>query len=380
MNKTSAMIFFLIFSRQLHLGTYFMVMPFFALYLKNVTHFSSSQTGIIIGMSTLTFAIFVLWIKHISDHINNKIFLFISYILWSISFLGFYFSQNFYSFLFFSFLSGISMCFSSVDRILLVILSEEKIYIMQKILRPIGYIVMGVAPLAGALLYEYNVKASFIITFFIFFVLSFLVLFFVNSDIPVNKEKNISFFKKISTVTKNKNFMIFILGNIILTTALASDNLLHSIYFNKQGFDTFMISFYFFCLAFLSFLSVLTLLLFKKKMKLPNEYSIGCILYAIGTSIYLMTTLSYAVIVLIAVFIALGDYFLTNSTLVIKKMSPKGQEGLYTGVRSFTDLAWFISPLFLGYLLDTQSRYYIFGIISLVIISMIFFRKSLAEI
>ena len=174
--------------------------------------------------------------------------------------------------------------------------------------------------------------------------------------------------------------MIFILGNIILTTALASDNLLHSIYFNKQGFDTFMISFYFFCLALLSFLSVLTLLMFKQRMRLQHEYIIGCILYIIGTSIYLMTSLSYSVIVLIAVFIAVGDYFLTNSTLVIKKMSPKGQEGLYTGVRSFTDLAWFISPLFLGSLLDIQNKYYIFGIIALVAFSIIFFRKSLASI
>ena len=104
--------------------------------------------------------------------------------------------------------------------------------------------------------------------------------------------------------------MIFVLGNIILTTALSSDNLLHSIYFDKQGFDSFMISFYFFCLSFLSFLSVVFLLRFKKRMKLQNEYLIGCVLYIVGTSIYLIIDLSYIIIVLIAFFIAVGTIFL----------------------------------------------------------------------
>ena len=374
------MILFLVVSRQLHLGTYFMVMPFFALYLKNIMEFTSSQTGFVIGINTLTYAVFVLWVRHISDHINNKIFLFISYTLWSISFLGFYFSVSYYSFLLFSFLSGISMCFSSVDRILLVILSEDEVYMLQKFLRPIYYTVMGVSPLIGAMLYEYDVKMNFIVTFTIFVIIAILTLFFVNNKTPLNKDKHASFLKKFKSVIQNRSFMIFILGSILLTTAVASDNLLHSIYFDKQGFEPFMVSFYFFCLAFLSFLSIAFLLVLKKRIKLKNEFLLGCLLYMIGTSIYLITSISYVVIVIIAIFIAIGDYFLTNNAVVVKKMATKGEEGIYSGMLSFIDIAWFISPLFLGYMLDLNINYYIVSILGLVAISMLLFKMSLSKV
>lgn len=373
-------IYFLMLSRSLHLATYFMSTPFLVIYLKNIVNLTPTESGLVVGISSLIFAIFGIWFKHLSDSINNKLLLVLSYALWSIAYLGYYFSDDFYFFLISSVISGISMCLSSVDRIIIVNTTENRLYFIQKIMKPLYFLGMGLGPVIGGWLYSIDKKLIFITVFILFVFIMLITLFFIpkNSTNTVDKKEN-KFFEGMKSCILDKRLMFFTVASILLVTAASSDNLLHPIFFSMVD-STYnhvkIISFYFLCNAIFSALIVFVFYLKHWHFSLRNEYLLGCLLYAIGTAVYFLS-LSYFSIIIITFIIALSDYFTSNKMTFIKKYAPEEKVGIYSGFLSLFDLGWFLCPLILGKILSLNSQLYLVSIILLVLSAIPLFRTAL---
>lgn len=192
---------------------------------------TQAQIALLFSIFTLSLALLEIPTGSYADTLGHKKSVFIGLILESLYFLIFFFSTNFYWFVFGMLISALGIAFQSgaVQSLIYEILEKEKqtehFTKVQGKLQSISLLVTIIAAPIGTLLYKYNPQTPYFLSF-LFTFLTALWLLFVKYEFTRNKASASAYLRNIKTgvhLTIKNNYL---LGLIIIGLSLTLSRLL----------------------------------------------------------------------------------------------------------------------------------------------------------
>lgn len=349
----------------------FMSLPFLAIYLTQTGVFTSSQIGLILGISGLVLSITGLLNGIYIDRNSYQAILTIALFLSGFCYLGFMFSMHmFYGLLLLNaalgwFRSLIEICVLSM----LVNHTKSENLSYAHSARFIGAnlgVVLG--PLIGAIMATHQSVLIFSIAGIMHITLGIMMLFYCEepNNLEVSKDKS-SVWKNFQEVFKDKFLIIITLINLILWTAYSQLDTTIPQYLAHNDKNPAIL------FSIMMIINAIICVIFQPFALRCAELTSIKVCAVIGSGIFALSFFLIsiypipAVMIISVVLISLAELFtLPINALLISRKAPKHLTASYNGLASLGLLGISIGPIMGGYGLHYINGSYVFLITSIL--------------
>ncbi|MGM9988976.1 MAG: MDR family MFS transporter [Bacillaceae bacterium] len=366
--------------------TFMMLMPFFALYLKDSVD-SMVQVGLVIAVGPVMATLGSLVGGRISDIFGRKPIMVVSMLGNGITLLGFVFFDGFIAYLFLSAMNGIwnSLFHPAASAMVADVTAEEKRTEAYGLLRMGHNIGAAIGPLIGASVIVFSKETIFLVSASSHFFYCLLLLFMIKETLPKNIQKPKQEEEKQSilrVIINDKLLLFFIVTGIIISMGFTQaegmlpvhiDNEMNHIFGNNSPY-AYMLALNGALVVFCQF----QISRWAADKPIGRTMLYGAIFFGIGLlsigwlPVYFGAANSERWIILVAMLIGMtvltiGEMVMSPVQMTfVANIAPEHLRGTYMGAAG---LQWIVGgalgPLLGGYLLELKQGGLLFSILGI---------------
>jgi len=378
----------------LRIGTS-MTIPFLAIFLHQFLHFSYAITGIIVGVSYLSYTLGGFWGGAISDKYGRKKLLNISLLCYAVTFFTFGFAATFreHTFIaatvFFSInlLAGLFRIWAEtlIQAMLADLASEDNRITVFSLRYTFANIGTAIGPIIGALIGASGKIGGFFCTggVFVLYFCFFNLIAKKYLEVKHKQQNTISIAQSLSTVARDKILLYYIVGGIFcLLIYVQQEAILGQVIMERfhsiRMFSTLL------------FINAITIVLLQipitsyslSRFKITTLMQIGCLLLGLGVLILGMADLNIVIYIIGEIIFTIGEICTFSiAGIFIDSIAPKDLRGTYFGALALQFLGRAIGPCLGGLILAEFSSRTTLAIFALLaVVPLLIYRYKCSKI